>query len=70
MGLWGMIKELGGMMLEGMNAQQERVRSYKAKYENYSDDELIRRYKSASGEAKMACASLLRERGYDRDSIN
>lgn len=55
---------------ENARAKMERIERYKARFESLDDRELIRKYKSTSGEQKMACAMLLKERGYGNSSDN
>ena len=40
------------------------IDSYKEEMDGLTDDELLRRYKRSSGDRKLACAMLLRERGH------
>lgn len=42
----------------------ERINMYKERYDTLDDAALIKKFKSSSGEQRMACAMLLRERGY------
>ena len=55
---------------ENAKAKMERIESYKARFESLDDRELMRKYKSTSGEQRMACAMLLNERGYGNSSDN
>lgn len=55
---------------ENAKAKMERIESYKARFESLDDRELMRKYKSTSGEQRMACAMLLKERGYGNSSDN
>ena len=55
---------------EQAQAKMQRVERYKAQFESLDDRELIRKYKTTSGEQKMACAMLLKERGYGNSSDN
>lgn len=45
-------------------SKMERVQEYKYEYASLSDEQLMRKYKSSTGERKYACAMLLKERGY------
>jgi len=49
---------------DAMQAKMERIERYKEQYDRLDDKHLIRKYKSSTGEQKMACAMLLKERGY------
>ena len=55
---------------ENAKAKMERIESYKARFESLDDRERMRKYKSTSGEQRMACAMLLKERGYGNSSDN
>lgn len=64
MSLWDGIKAVGGVIVDGVNKKQESINKYRARYEMLDDQELIRKYKNApNGDARCACALLLRERG-------
>lgn len=41
-----------------------KIDSYMDYYGSYSDEELMREYRRASGDKKIACAKLLKNRGY------
>lgn len=64
MSLWDGLKSIGNAVVESVKAKQERIEHYKELYDRFDDDALQRKYRSATGEAKYACAMLLRERGY------
>lgn len=50
---------------EDAQRKMERIERYKERYDRLDDETLMRKYKSASsGEARMACGMLLKERGY------
>lgn len=42
----------------------ERINMYKERYDTLDDAALIKKFKNSSGEQRMACIMLLRERGY------
>ena len=42
----------------------ERINMYKERYDTLDNAALIKKFKSSSGEQRMACIMLLRERGY------
>ena len=44
--------------------KQESVQRHMERLERLSDEELIRKMNSSSGEIKLACIQLLKERGY------
>ena len=55
---------------EKMQNMSEEYNSYRERYENVEDQQLIRYYRNASGVKKMALASLLRDRGYGTDNAD
>lgn len=67
MSFWDGVKTVGGAVVQQMNEKQERVSRYKDRYDSLDDPALIKRYKGSTGDAKYACALLLRERGYGSD---
>lgn len=64
MSIWDGIKSVGGAVLGAMQEKQRKINELKERYDYLSDDQLIRKYKNSSGDVKIACAYLLRERGY------
>jgi hypothetical protein len=67
----GFLDNLGNMagkaaksVIDDTNKRVENIQKYKAMYEDYDDSKLISKYKSSSGDEKMACGQLLKERGY------
>ncbi len=44
----------------------ENIEKYKERYERLDDETLFRRWRSASGDEKIACEMLLKDRGYTR----
>lgn len=64
MSLWDGLKSIGSAVVESVKARQERIEHYKEIYDRLDDEALLRKYRASSGEAKYACAILLKERGY------
>lgn len=64
MSLWDVVKGVGNYAVKTMQDKQEKVLKYKDKYEMYDDEQLFKMYKTTTGDAKLACAWILRERGY------
>ena len=52
-----------------MGERMDCIESYKEEMDGLTDDELLRRYKRSSGDRKLACAMLLRERGHGINEI-
>lgn len=70
MGFWDICKTLLNSASEKMQNMNEEYNSYRERYENVEDQQLIRYYRNASGVKKMALASLLRDRGYGTDNAD
>lgn len=62
----GKVAQLGILALEKTHAKMEYIEQCKAQFESLDDQELIRKYKSTSGDQQLACAMLLKERGYGK----
>lgn len=63
----GKAAQFGMAVAEQAQAKKDSIERYKSEYDLLNDKELIRKYKSTSGDQKMACAMLLKERGYSND---
>lgn len=48
---------------EQVQERAQRIEKYKERFGPMDDRTLIQKYRSTSGEEKMACAMLLKERG-------
>ena len=66
MGFWdkldGAVQAVGNYV----SSKNEEIERYKAEYERYTDEQLIRRFKnipSSNAARKFACMQVLRERG-------
>lgn len=68
MSLWDIAKGAGAFVLDQAQKRTESVNRYKERYDYLDDQALMRKYKSSSGDAKYACALLLKERGYGNSS--
>lgn len=64
MGFLDSVGKIAGSAMNSMQEKMERIERYKERYDSLSDEELFRKMKSSSGDAKMACIALLKERGY------
>lgn len=49
---------------DGLEAKYENIQKYKERNSNLSDEELFKKAKRSSGDEKLACMQLLKERGY------
>ena len=52
--------------IEDVKKRTERIQRYKEMYDKYDDKRLYQEYKRSSDERKVACALLLKERGYGK----
>lgn len=64
MGFFDVLKDAGKAILDNAKERQEKILHYKEMFADYDDQSLFRKYKSSTGEMKLACAMLLKERGY------
>lgn len=58
---------LGSGLRSGYNAikeKNEKILEYKSKLERYDDERLMKEFQRCSGEKRMACVFLLKDRGY------
>ena len=66
MSFWDGVKVVGNAILESVQNQQESIMHYKELCDRYDDERLLKQYKSSTGDRKIACGMLLRERGYGK----
>ena len=59
------VADVGKEAVRDTMRKTERVQEYMYKFEDMSDEQLMKRMKTSSNiEIKMACQNLLRQRGY------
>lgn len=63
MGFLDVAKKAGRLGYEALQEKRERIEQYKIRYDRLDDEALYRRWKSSTGDAKLACLFLLKERG-------
>lgn len=63
MGFLDVAKKAGQLGYEALQEKRERIEQYKIRYDLLDDEALYRRWKSSTGDAKLACLFLLKERG-------
>lgn len=63
MGFLDVAKKAGQLGYEALQEKRERIEQYKIRYDRLDDEALYRRWKSSTGDAKLACLFLLKERG-------
>lgn len=64
MGLLDVAKKAGQLGYEALLEKQERIEKYKVRYDHLDDATLFRKLKTTTGDAKLACMLILKERGY------
>ena len=64
MGFKDLLKKGVEGTVEFMNTQAEIVQRYRDKYEHYSDEELIRAYKTTHDKERYAIGLILKDRGF------
>ncbi|KSV59507.1 hypothetical protein [Acetivibrio ethanolgignens] len=57
----------GKHIIEDAEKRNKRILKYKDRNNKYDDQKLMEKYRHSSGEEKIACAMLLKERGYGND---
>ena len=68
MGFFDVLLNVGKNVVDTINEKQERIMHYKDLYSSYDDEALIRKYKTATGDAKLGAGLVLKERGYGNQS--
>lgn len=63
MGFLDVAKKAGQLGYQALQEKRERIEKYKARYDRLDDQTLYKRWKSSTGDAKLACLFLLKERG-------
>lgn len=63
MGFLDVAKKAGQLGYQALQEKRERIEQYKARYDRLDDQALYKKWKSSSGDAKLACLFLLKERG-------
>ena len=58
------VADVGKEAVRDTMRKTERVQEYMDRFDSLSDEQLMKKMKSSSGEAKIACIQLLRNRGY------
>lgn len=64
MSFWKNMEKFLYKQIEDVEKKKENIQSYKEQYKRFDDERLLREYKRSSGERRIACAMLLKERGY------
>ena len=64
MTFWDGVKKAGEMGYQAVQEKRERIEHYKERYDRLDDKALYQKWKTSTGDAKLACVFLLKERGY------
>jgi len=67
MGFFDISKKVGDAVRDEVNRKAETMERHKQRFDRLDDESLIKKYQSTSGEEKLACAMLLKERGYGKE---
>lgn len=67
MSFWDSVKGAAQAAGSYAKSQLDEVEEYKARYESLSDEAIFRKFQNSSGARKLACAQLLKERGFRPD---
>ena len=70
MGLFNTLKNVGAAAYDGLQKNAEEIQKIKTNLERCSDEQLFCELRRGSPKYKIACASLLQERGYSQDEIS
>lgn len=58
--------DVGKAAVRDTMQKAERIQAYMDRFDSLSDEQLMKKMKSSSGEAKLACIQLLKNRGYGK----
>lgn len=62
MSFWDILKAIGHGLLNQVEKKQASIERYEDKYRNLDHEQLVRKYRSSSGDAKLAAGILLKEK--------
>ena len=62
MNLWDVIFSVVGGLIKQVNKRQEAIDKYVDKYSDLDHNELVRKYRNSTGDAKLAAGILLKKR--------
>lgn len=68
MGFLDTLGRLGGAAMEKLEKRCQEIERYREEYRNLSDEALRKKIKHTSGAEQVACAELLRKRGYGQNN--
>lgn len=61
MNLWDVIIAIGSGLLKQADKQQKNIQKYEEKYKDLDHNELVRKYRGSTGDAKLATGLLLKK---------
>lgn len=64
MGFWDGVGSIAKGIANNMAEKMERINEIRARYESWEDQDLMRKFKSTSGDEKVAIGMILKSRGY------
>lgn len=62
MKFWDAVAVIGGALLKQLSEHQENISEYEKRYKDLDQDQLLQKYRSTVGDAKIASAILLNEK--------
>jgi hypothetical protein len=62
MSFWDVLKAIGGALLNQVEKKEASIQRYEDKFSDLDHEELVKKYRSSSGDAKVAAGILLKER--------
>ena len=62
MKFWDAVAVIGGALMEQLSEHQENISEYEKRYKDLDQDQLLQKYRSTVGDAKIASAILLNEK--------
>lgn len=65
MGIWKSVENILYKAVGDIEKKKKNIEDYKELYKRYDNDRLLREYRRSSGECRIACGMLLKERGYE-----
>lgn len=62
MSFWDILKAFGSALLQQVEKKEASIERYEDKFRDLDHDKLVKKYRSSSGDAKLAAGKLLKER--------
>ena len=58
---WDAVAVIGGALLKQLSEHQENISEYEKRYKDLDQDQLLQKYRSTVGDAKIASTILLKK---------